>query len=564
MKKISFLLMAFGLMAASCTTSEFENVYGEDPHADFAKQFTQTFGQVAPNHDWGFGTAVRGASMRAANTWTDNHSCDWADKLNVVLPEGATEMTAPGWLSTGVYVVPTEGSVSLGWANFNDDDKIYILGNVTELKEANYNGKVTFYNVGTLTYSVSSGQRHTIINTGTLTIDNYANVGEVYNSGTLTLKANQYSWNGKADIPDAMSIFSTGEGSVLMPDGGDFKAAADIHGTLVADDDTKIQNSNTQYICGVKVDGVLDMTQGHLQSSNIEADEITFDGAEIWLTPGGHIKADVIRMPNSATAIYGEATSTGLIEVEDIYFQNTNNFDDSFSANIYFKVTGEIDFSNSTKFGGGAKHYADVEAYNDDNTTLKGYNSSDAASGSPECGQPWSVGTPEEITPDPEEYWVRIIAEDLAASNGSDFDYNDVVFDAYIDADNKAHIIVRAAGGTMPLYIGEVKEKNEVHQMFGVSTSTMVNTGVDGKAIDYLKGTEELVLDGTYTDYNQIDIIVVNGGKSYKLEAKKGQAAEKILVGTDYEWTEERQAVEDKHEGFINYVKHPEDGKWWN
>ena len=588
-----------GLAALAFASCSNKDVFDEDLKNEiqqneivekYNKAFIRVFGQPAANQTWGFGTA----GTRAVDTWNDNHSCNWDAKLNVVLPEGATEMTEPGWLSSGVYVVPTNGSVSLGWANFNEGDKIYILGNVTELKEANYNGTVTFYNVGTLTYSISSGQRHTIINTGTLTINSYGNVGEVYNSGTLNLVKvyNPYyeDPNATADIPNAMSIFSTGEGSVLMPDGGDFKAAADIHGTLVAGANTKIQNSETQYICGVKVDGILDMTQGHLQSSNIVADEITFDGSYIWLLPGGHIKAGVIRMPNSATAIYGEATSTGLIEVKDIYFQNTNNFDDSFSGNIYFQISGAIDFSNSTKFGGGAKHYNDVVAYNADNTTLNGYNEGDYATGSPECGQPWTVGTPETTEPEPETpeepetpdtptddkdwtFVVRIFAEDLSAVSESDFDFNDVVFDVYNHkTENKAKIVLRAAGGTLPLTVAN----EEVHKAFAeanpdltITTSTMINTRTSGSISAPI--CPEIVQEGkTYTEATAKSIAIAVdkadigdiASNWIELKAEMGAPAAKFAVNEEVEWCNERQDITEKYKNFKEWVADPT-VKWW-
>ena len=78
-----------------------------------------------------------------------------------------------------------------------------------------------------------------------------------------------------------------------------------------------------------------------------------------------------------------------------------------------------------------------------------------------------------------------IIAEDLAASE-SDFDYNDCVATATLANEwvarlnaNKlvAHITLLAAGGTMPLYIAG----KEVHELFGVPVSTMVNTGLVSK-----------------------------------------------------------------------------------
>ena len=68
---------------------------------------------------------------------------------------------------------------------------------------------------------------------------------------------------------------------------------------------------------------------------------------------------------------------------------------------------------------------------------------------------------------------IRIIAEDLSAKEGSDFDFNDVVFDVTFTSDNTADITLIAAGGTLPLTVAG----QEVHSKFGVNTDVMVNTG---------------------------------------------------------------------------------------
>lgn len=83
---------------------------------------------------------------------------------------------------------------------------------------------------------------------------------------------------------------------------------------------------------------------------------------------------------------------------------------------------------------------------------------------------------------------IRIIAEDLSVNDDSDWDFNDVVFDVKIEW-NRTIIILQAAGGTIPLYIGD----KEVHELFGVPTTTMVNTG-DGPTKDPVT----IILDGNY------------------------------------------------------------------
>ena len=68
----------------------------------------------------------------------------------------------------------------------------------------------------------------------------------------------------------------------------------------------------------------------------------------------------------------------------------------------------------------------------------------------------------------------RIFCEDLGSSY--DFDFNDVVFDAYIYQSGKIKITLLAAGGELEAYVGEIKDdkSNEVHKLLG---KKMVNTG---------------------------------------------------------------------------------------
>lgn len=366
---------------------------------------------------------VKNSDQSRANsvaTWSKDHTDSWVDKLTFELPASAVDVTKPNFDRSGsVYYVPADfsGEVDLGWIGLNDGAKFYNYGTVTAINNVNYNGKVTFYNAGTLTYSVSSGQRHTVVNTGTLTVNNYANIGEVYNSGELVLNGQKDKiypdWNNwhaveviKADIPNAMSIYSNG-GVVEMPaEFTDFKAACDIHNTVYATGDVKIQNSQTQYICGLEVKGTLDMTQGHLETSYVKAKEITFDGSELWLTKEAYVGAEKMSMPNSATAIHGYDDSYALVEVGEISFQNTNNFNDSFSSNVYLKIDGAIDFSNSTLFGGQGKHFNSVSEYLADFAGDEARFNGENISGNPACGAPYGTpgttpdepGTPDEPT----------------------------------------------------------------------------------------------------------------------------------------------------------------------
>ena len=157
----------------------------------------------------------------------------------------------------------------------------------------------------------------------------------------------------------------------------------------------------------------------------------------------------------------------------------------------------------------------------------------------------------------------RIIAEDLAA-NESDFDYNDVVFDATITKEQipsmnyalkyVAHVTLRAAGGTMPLYIAN----KEVHALFGVDTGTMVNTE-NGTVKRPIASFTEILGDAAWDNvmaYNIKDIpvkVLTNNGE-ITLSSNVGQASEKLCVSTSYLWCKEREPIQDKYPNFPRFV----------
>ena len=153
----------------------------------------------------------------------------------------------------------------------------------------------------------------------------------------------------------------------------------------------------------------------------------------------------------------------------------------------------------------------------------------------------------------------RIIAEDLAADEGSDFDYNDVVFDATLanerisslNADKLvAHITLRAAGGTMPLYVAD----KEVHELFGVDTGTMVNTGrVSRPYVQFTAIIGEPDWNNTKTIKDIPIKVVTNNGEIF-LQSNKGEASEKLCVDKSYVWCSERQPIQDKYPEFPRYV----------
>lgn len=179
---------------------------------------------------------------------------------------------------------------------------------------------------------------------------------------------------------------------------------------------------------------------------------------------------------------------------------------------------------------------------------------------------------------------IRIIAEDLTVNGNStdntDFDFNDIVFDVKWDKDNdKVYVKFLAAGGELPIFIGNDGDVKpwELHQLFkeandgkNISTKTMMNTYA-GQHNAY--SCPEKELPSGWWSGSDIKTIA----KSIKIRVKKssvpeaiellapvGQVPSKIAVGTDYEWCDERQAIDTKYNGkFSKYVQGQLGDTWY-
>lgn len=172
---------------------------------------------------------------------------------------------------------------------------------------------------------------------------------------------------------------------------------------------------------------------------------------------------------------------------------------------------------------------------------------------------PKEPGEPEETV-----YDLRVMAEDLTIVGDvakTDFDFNDVVFDAVLlkNEDNVvtgAKIRLLAAGGTLPLRIGGEANNQEVHDLFEVSTNTMVNTINDGTATYKTRVKPvEFEISGNWASIKDIPVEVQKNGVWKLITAEQGQPASKFgcPVGTD--WCDEWEHIDNKWSGkFTDWV----------
>ena len=164
------------------------------------------------------------------------------------------------------------------------------------------------------------------------------------------------------------------------------------------------------------------------------------------------------------------------------------------------------------------------------------------------------------VTP-PNRYTVRIICEDLMANSGSDFDFNDVVFDAsYTEGSNKTTVTVQCAGGTLPLFVAG----HEVHEEFakenptlGITTKTMINTNAAGVVGEHVDGLTPVSfeIDHIVAPWDIQVAVMVNNNNIIPLKADVQHPTAKIAVDPDFVWCNERDDIREVYPNFPNYVQ---------
>ena len=153
-----------------------------------------------------------------------------------------------------------------------------------------------------------------------------------------------------------------------------------------------------------------------------------------------------------------------------------------------------------------------------------------------------------------------IIDENLKVVKSSDWDFNDAVFDVRFEGsgnDRYAVITLHAAGGTKSLTIGGVGAKGkEVHEALGVETGTMVNTG---NGATRPVAIFRIPVAANMSNPNDIPVYVGD----QVLEAKQGQATQKLCVPTDVKWMKERVQFINSYDQFKDYVNNSKPEDWY-
>ena len=143
----------------------------------------------------------------------------------------------------------------------------------------------------------------------------------------------------------------------------------------------------------------------------------------------------------------------------------------------------------------------------------------------------------------------RIFCEDLGSIG--DFDFNDVVFDAKIFESGKIEITVLAAGGTLPITVADV----QINNLMG----KMVNTGLSSVPVKKINVPAETAKNNGWTTLKSIPVVVTITANQYSeqimLKSEIGEAPQKICLPIGTKWADEYVDINAAYPNFENWVR---------
>ena len=612
---------AICLGLASCSRYDFTPISeGEQAYVNYENAFIEKFGEPAPDQTWGFGSAdangggvAQGAITRAATraiqpsyTFPSDAA---SEKFLSNVPDGVEYYGnyGSGYANGISYIDGNISSINIwgGWdGSQTTGGTLYITGNVDFTSGSYYvapNTEIYLVSGSTLKLTESQAQnlqkgcKYYIASGATLKVNGEIKLNscEIYNHGTieatkLSPNGNSLLYNvGTLTISDAITLNNADSkivndgtitaaslltaGSAKFQNNGD----ATISGATTVNSNDNIWVNNGKYTtgtftynagssevvnnCKMKVNGQFYINLGDNAGQNCfrmdagascEADTYLAKGPHnIYMGAGALFKVNGTATMDATKANYGVygPTSGGyaVFQAQNIVAGTAGQgYEITYGNNLY--VVANSHFAQGYS---GTYPFIDFKGgCSESNIFIEG-NMPNYSITRSECN-PGFGGKPE-----PEA--IRIIAEDLSASESSDFDFNDVVFDVQMNwpSEGKHTITLQAAGGKLPLTIaGE-----EVHAKFGVPTNKMVNT----ESWTEQRDPVTFVIEGNYANANEIEVRVQKGSDWPLLTAPKGKAASKIDVSTDYNWVKELQDISKAYKNFDTYVTSGKPAEWW-
>lgn len=538
---------------------------------------------------WGGATAEGNWQDRSGGKLYIKGNCDFSNRSfyfdgnsELYLLEGATltlaENNGAGNLQANTMIYIAEGAklIAKGELKLNNGLHIYNHGTI-EAPKLSTNSNSVLYNVGTVTIAGKISVENdlsAIVNDGTITAAdlNTAGSGKFENNGNTTItgttfvNSNNNTWVNNGQYRTGNFIYNAASDEVIN------------NCRLTVDEDFNINLGDNSGNGNFKMNsnsGVVTkyFNGGGNWGKNYSTGWSAFNGGPFYIYMGSN---SVFKVTETATmnatkadyGVYGVGNDFAVFSAKKIEAGAANQgYEVTYGGNLYvYAENGH--FANGFS---GSYPYIDIK----DNAKIYASGFEDGKPAvkieATNCNPGFEGDDDNTETPT-----YRVIAEDLSATEGSDFDFNDVVFDVEPNAaGTAAKIVLRAAGGIYRLTVAG----QEVHQAFGATADAeglypMINTQPWNP--DY-KVTLFESLDGDFSNdaairstIKNIPILVYKPGyegEGAPLEANTGQASCKILVDQTFEVVTERTGIANKEKNFHLYVTGTWDtqtkGFWW-
>ena len=523
---------------------------------------------------WGAATAEGGWQDRSGGTLYIKGNCDFTNRSfyfdghsELYLVEGATltlnaNNAANLQTYTNIYMAKDSKIVTTAELKLNNGLHIFNHGTI-EAGKLSTNSDSWLVNGGTVTVTGKISVENTlsvIENNGTITAADlntagsgkFENNADVTITGTTFVNSNDNTWVNNGQYHTGNFIYNAASDEVIN------------NCRLTVDEDFNINLGDNPGNGNFKMDansGVVtkNFNGGGVWAKTYSTGWSSFTGGPFKIIMGSH---SVFKVTNEAhmnalgsgiaTAHYGfecVGTEPAVLEAKKILMDGLGEGNVAYSGNLY--ISAEEHFAQG--YSGQYPYIHFYDGCSIDNIYAPGFKNGKPAVTIEEtpCNPGFDGGGDQPSNP-----VLRVIAEDLSATEASDFDFNDVVFDVEYVSASQVKITLLAAGGTLPLRINQ-DDNWEVHKLFGVATDVMVNTGAQSRG---LKGADkdpvELTLYGSFSSDNdefkqQVKNIKVEvykeyapgQSKWYELEAPVGEPACKIGVSKKFTWLGERQSM---------------------
>lgn len=522
-------------------------------------------GQVNVWGDWDGSKTIGGTLYIKGNCDFSNRKFYVAPNSDIYLVEGATltlRNDDAGNLQTNcnIYLANNAKIVTSGELKLNNGLHIFNHGTIEANKlSTNSNSWLVNGGIVKVTTKISVENDFSVIeNNGIITAAdlNTAGSGKFENNdsvritGTTFVNSNSNTWVNNGHYHTGNFIYNAASDEVIN------------NCRLTVDEDFNINLGDNPGNGNFKMDagsGVVtkNFNGGGVWAKNYSTGWSAFPGGPFYVYMGANsvFKVTGTCTLNATKADYGfygpETGGYAVLDAKEIKKGADNQgYEVTYGNNLY--VYTESHFGNGYSgqypyidFKGNAKIFAPGFEDGKPAITIQPSRCCVGFAGSDSGSDNGNSGATPELTPD-----VRIIAEDLSASEASDFDFNDVVFDVTFTSNTTAIVTLQAAGGTLPLTVGGV----EVHDMFGVDRTTMVNTFAGHKS-DVAPVSYEITGIDKSKRGRDIQILVLKGDEWCPLEANQGIPAAKIAVKPTFVWCDEYEPIESRYPLFKDWVQ---------